>query len=252
MKSVVIVGYGVVGKNMYSLLHERTEVTIVDPLLGHPIQSRMFDYAIVCVPTDMKEDGSADTTIVKEVIDAVNADTYIIKSTVPPGTTRRIAKETNKTVVFSPEYYGGTQHANTPHRFVILGGTKTGTDNAAKLFYEVYTGFDHIFVTDHETAELVKYAENSWLALQVTFFNTFYRMCETFGVNYNTFREALLLDDRIAKSHSLVYPDHPYYSSHCLNKDIPAIIKESKEKGFLPSILVAMISINEEFKNDRR
>lgn len=82
-------------------------------------------------------------------------------------------------------------------------------------------------LTDAKTAELVKYMENSYLATKVTFCNAFYRIAEHYNINYEDVRELVTLDPRIDASHTFVYRDHPYYDSHCLNKDVRAIAEDS-------------------------
>jgi nucleotide sugar dehydrogenase len=203
----------------------------------------------------MREDRSADTSIVTTAIRQISADLYIIKSTVPPGFTRSLSLEEGtgrKThVVFSPEYYGGTQHANAPKDFVIFGGDEKDCRKDVQLWQEACTGYSRILTTDFETAELVKYAENTWLASQVVFFNTFWRIAKKIGVDFTNFREALLLDERISRSHSLVYDDHPYYDSHCLNKDLPAIVKASESAGYFPEFIQSIIDCNSAFKTKK-
>lgn len=250
MYKVLIVGYGIVGYNIKKMF---PFADIYDPLKGFYNIKDKYDYCIICVPTEKKDDGSADVSVVELVIEMLKdkVGLFIIKSTIPPGTTDRLIERFGIDIVFSPEYYGNTQHANTLHDFVIFGGTKERTSRACQLWQEVVTGYSRIMQTDSVTAELVKYAENTWLAMQVTFSNEFYRICKEYGSNYPEFRELLLLDERISRSHTFVYENHPYYDSHCLNKDLPAIVEALKEKGFAPKFIEAIIERNEEFKLDK-
>lgn len=254
MKTLII-GSGVVGSNIakelvaakiYPAIHDPAKAVFAD-------KTDWFEYAFVCVPTDCLSDGTADTSIVRAVIAEwkESVDTFIIKSTVPPGTTADIVRSEHVRAVFSPEYYGGTQHANTPHPFVIIG-----TDNAyagqlvAELYKEMLTGYARIMKTDSKTAELVKYAENTWLAMQVTFFNQFARIAGRLGIDIDVFREALLLDERIARSHSFTYREHPYYDSHCLNKDLPALLAFCNDQGMDAAFVERIIQTNTEYRDD--
>ena len=79
---------------------------------------------------------------------------------------------------------------------------------------------------------------------KVSFCNEFARICAQFGVNYREWRELWLADPRINPSHTFVYQDAPYYDSHCLNKDIPAIIIASEKAGYRPGLLQAMEKYN--------
>ena len=65
--------------------------------------------------------------------------------------------------------------------------------------------------------------ENSYLATKVTFCIQFYEIAKQLGVSYEELRELFILDPRVNPSHTFVYEEHPYYQSHCLDKDVPAI-----------------------------
>ena len=110
------------------------------------------------------------------------------------------------------------------------------------------TGAFRIAQTDARTAELVKYAENSFLALKVTFFNEFHRVAQAMRVDSNEFRELLLLDPRIGRSHTFVYEDHPFYDSHCLNKDVPGIIQAAADAGEEMHLMRMVASLNAAWK----
>lgn len=253
---LVIVGYGVVGQNMHKLF---PGAAVHDPAKRHEAfewtdtygqtQSARYQIAIICVPTDMRDDGSCDTSIVARVIDELDADVYLVKSTVPPGTCKRLSETLGKRVVFSPEFFGGTQHANAvDYDFVILGGKRPDTDVVAEAYKEIKPGSYRIMKTDSTTAELVKYAENSFLLTKVRFFVEFYRLAETIGVDVDEFRELLLLDPRIGRSHTFTYRDHPYSESHCLDKDCPAIVHYAREQGVDMPMLSEAIDANDRAK----
>lgn len=248
----LIIGYGVVGKNMHRLF---PNADIHDPYKNiYATEGKKYDVGFVCVPTDSLEDGSADTSIVKDAV-SENADrctVLCIKSTVPPGTTDSLLED-DYAVVFSPEYFGGTKHANAvDYDFVILGGSKFDTDVVAKLYEENFSASLRILQTDPTTAELTKYMENSWLATKVSFCNEFARIAESFYVDYRELRELWLQDPRVNRSHTFVYEDHPYYDSHCLTKDIPAIVRASIESGYTPDLLMMIEHYNKLHKQKFR
>jgi len=246
-----IIGYGVVGRNMQIKVFPWAH--IVDPKPAN-LPSRYLDkpgerhyrVAFICVPTDSLKDGAADTSIVRQAIKENDADVFVVKSTVPPGTCLDLGAKLKKHVVFSPEYFGGTQHANAvDHNFVILGGPRPAVDIVAEEYKTVKDGSFRIMKTDTMTAELVKYAENAFLATKVTFFAEFHRLCNRLMVDTDEFRELLLLDERIGRSHSFTYRDHPYYDSHCLNKDLPALAAAADGFGIELPFLKAVIKTNE-------
>lgn len=217
-----------------------------------PSSRHPYTVGFICVPTDMLPDGSADITIVRSAIERheKHCQVLCIKSTVPPGVTKQLEEE-GYSIIFSPEYFGGTAHANAVNDdFVILGGKREYTNHVAEVYQEVFPANLRILQTDSTTAELVKYGENSWIATKVTFMNEFYRICKKFGVDFREWRELWLADQRISRSHTFVYDEHPYWSSHCLNKDVPAIIHAAELAGADPKLLRAILNINEEHKRD--
>lgn len=250
---ILIIGYGIIGKWVHLIFNDADiwDIEFKDEKEFAKIKETHYDVAFICVPTEPCEDGSCDTSIVEKVITDYmdHVDTFCIRSTIEPGTTERIAKTIYQNVVFSPEYAGGTQHANAySYEFAILGGKKDQTQKVANAYKAYKDGRFKICEVDSYTAELVKYAENSWIANKVTFCNEFARICKIFDVDYNLFREMLLLDPRINPSHTFVYEDAPYYDSHCLNKDVPAIIHSSKKAGYDPEFLNAMEKYNQKYK----
>ena len=123
-----------------------------------------------------------------------------------------------------PEYYGGTQHCNNfEFNYTILGGEKIDCIKVQQLLQKVYDARHTFHIVDSKTAELTKYMENAWLATKVSFCQQFYEIAEQLGIDYEELRELFILDPRINPAHTFVYDDKPYWDTHCLNKDVPAI-----------------------------
>ena len=245
--SVVIIGYGVVGKGMHRTF---PDAAIHDPRLGYDVADQEFDVGFVCVPTEMREDGSADVSVVKACADEwwPRCAVIVIKSTVPPGTTN-LLEAVGCPVVMSPEYSGGTQHSVAiDDGFVILGGATHRTRIVAEAYKEVKPATFRILKTDSTTAELVKYGENAYLFMKVAFVNEFARICEAFDVDFDVWRELLLQDPRIDAAHTFVYRRHPFAKSHCWDKDIPAIIHASIAAGYPAPLLSSMVVTNRDWK----
>lgn len=212
---LLIVGYGNVGKH---LCHEfrRLSPDIYDVnISGYSRrQEKHYDAAFICVPTDKLEDGTCDTSVVEKAVKETDAELIIIKSTIPPTTTDRLIKETGKNIIFSPEYYGATQHCKTEQGFAIFGGEKQLCEKAAQIYYQIKNGTYRFYFTDAVTAELAKYMLNSFLALKVTFCNEFAVIAKKFGVSYPELRELFVADDRVGGSHTFSLEGQPYYDSH--------------------------------------
>ncbi len=247
MKKVLIIGYGTVGHNL-----ER-EIAALQPDIFDKYKpdentrqdGERYDAAFVCVDTPyIPGECVCDTREVENAILENDADIFVVKSTVLPGTVDHLKKVTGKTVIFSPEYYGGTQHCNNfDFPFTILGGQRDDCLKAQQILQRVYDGRHTFRITDAKTAELAKYMENAFLATKVSFCTQFWDTAKQIGVSYEELRELFTLDPRVGKSHTFVYDETPFWSSHCLDKDVPAIA-ETFEMPFLLSV----IEFNERMK----
>ena len=247
-KTILIAGYGNIGKYLYKELGKLNPV-IYDkyiPEYSETINAR-YHAAFVCVPTEMLPDGSADISIVEEVVSQVSADVICIKSAVPVGTTDMLAEKYGKYIVISPEYYGTTQHSPDSPDFLVLGGDVKHTREIAQLYYKVKRASFRVRFTDAKTAELAKYMENCFLALKVTFCSEFKQIGDKFGVPYEDLREIFIMDERMGESHTFVYEDTPFYDSYCLNKDVSALISFARD---VP-LIKAMHEINMKKKTER-
>lgn len=204
------------------------------------------DIVFVCVPTPMRKDGSCDTRIlenaIKELDEACTSvgrvasrPVVVIKSTIPPGTTERIgSKYINRKdeipdmhVCFSPEFL---TEANSFEDFknqtrIIIGGEENSVKIVKSMFEKVFTDIP-IVETDTQTAEMVKYFINCFLATKVTFANQMFQICLDNNIKYEKTVEMALLDQRIGKSHLAVPgPDGDLgFGGHCFPKDLAAMI----------------------------
>ena len=245
LPSVLIIGYGTVGQNL------KRELEVLDPdtydIRYADRRKPHYDFAFVCIDTLLMDTIEAPIDDLISAINSNNADIFIIKSTILPGSTEQLRKITGKRIIFSPEYYGGTQHCNNFNfDFTILGGEKEDCIKVQHLLQNVYDARHHFFIVDAKTAELVKYMENSWLATKVSFCIQFYNIAQQAGVDYETLRELFVLDPRVNPSHTVVYPDHPYWDSHCLNKDVPTIAFK-----YDAPLLNAVIDFNKKQKSSK-
>jgi UDPglucose 6-dehydrogenase len=216
------------------------------------------DIVFIAVGTPQGEDGSADLTHVLEVARAVgrviNKYTVIVdKSTVPVGTAKRvqaaIAKETTQpfSVVSNPEFLkqgAAVEDFMKPDRVVI--GVEPGDERAAALMKELYGPFTRtgapIMMMDTASAELSKYAANSFLASRISFMNEVANMCELVGANVDHVRKAIGSDRRIGTS--FLFPGVGYGGS-CFPKDVTALIKSARDHGYDFKILHAVERVNQ-------
>lgn len=246
MKTVLIIGYGIVGHNLHK------EIAKLNPAIYDKYKPQCNDYnehiqydvAFVCVDTPLTKKCDCDITELEHVIEKSQAKLYVIKSTVLPGTVDKLSEKYKARIVFSPEYYGATQHClNQDFDFTILGGKRKDCIAVQQLLQEIYDARHRFMIVDVKTAELTKYMENAWIATKVSFCNQFFDVAEKIGVDYEILREAFLMDPRVSPSHTFVYRAHPYWESHCLDKDVPAIAKKYDMK-----LLKAVIDFNKRRK----
>ena len=212
MRDVLIIGYGVVGKNLEKEL-AALQPDVYDKYLKTGFSEFHYKLAFVCVPA------SEIRTAIKEN----SADLYILKSAILPGTTDLLREETGERIIYSPEYRGATVHNDCQFDFTILGGERADCLKAIRILQRAYDGGHQFHMTDAKTAELVKYMENAFLATKVSFCCQFWEIARQIGVDYPELRELFILDPRVNPSHTFVFDDYPYWNTLCLNNDVTAI-----------------------------
>ena len=250
-KKILIYGFGNIGHHVAAEIEEHPhgdyKIYTYAYDIKHPeTEKRLNDYyniVFICVPTDMKESGECDTSIVKEAIAKTKdiADVIVIKSTIPITFCESLGIQK---VVYSPEYWGTTVHSEDTPNFTILGGDSYCTHRVADFYSRIKPGNHRFIFTDYRTAELAKYMENCWIATKVTFCNEFATVAKKYKVEYEDLRNCFVADERVSPSHTFVYDDQPYYDSHCLNKDIPAFLYQCSKSVAAP-LMAAVDGINQ-------
>jgi UDPglucose 6-dehydrogenase len=213
----------------------------------------------LCLPTPQSEDGSADLTHVMEVSKGIAGylnETKIIvsKSTVPVGTVEKIRlifeknKKYSVQVVSNPEFLKeGTalQDSLKPDR-IIIG---TSDKKTAEILTELYEPFvrtgNPIIVMDEKSAELTKYAANSFLATKITFMNDLANLCEKVGADIEWIRKGIGSDPRIGKNFLFAGIG---YGGSCFPKDVRALVRTSGMHEHKLRILEMVDRINEDQK----
>ena len=254
---IAIVGHGFVGKATDAGFVKSVDKFIVDPYLNTTIDN-LVDFKpeiiFVCVPTPMGNDGSQDYSIVKTVITELKskcADAIkVIKSTVLPSTLNEMHKIDNN-IIYNPEFLR-EKHANEDFinsEMLIFGGDK---DNA-KIVSQAYTErsncktTNHIF-TDLETASLIKYSINTFLATKVIFFNEIFEIFNKLGVSdsWEDITKVIAMDKRIGESHMNVpgHDDRKGFGGACFPKDCLALAKYSIDLDSKMNLLTKAIKIN--------
>jgi UDPglucose 6-dehydrogenase len=212
----------------------------------------------IAVGTPQDEDGSADLSYVlsaaKEIAELSNSYKLIItKSTVPAGTGAKIKKlvlATNPTLDFAvasnPEFLregAALDDFLNPDRIVI--GVED--EKSQKILAEIYAKFpkEKLVVSDIITAELIKYASNSFLAAKISFINEMADLCEIIGGDIKKLSKAIGLDSRIGEK--FLNPG-PGFGGSCFPKDIMAILNVAKENKVELSLINSVITSNSQRK----
>lgn len=246
-----IVGYGHVGKAMKELFRD---AIIYDKYIEMDMKEDInrCEVVFVCVPTPMLEDGLCDTSDVDDVLEWVDADVIVIRSTVPIGYTRTMREKLRKHIVFQPEYYGETVNhplADLRKRdWIILGGDIEDTSKVLEVYQKVYTAEVKIAKIDSDTAEMAKYMENAFYATKVTFCNEMYDIATAYNIDYDLLREIWLMDPRINRSHTFVYKDNRGYGGSCLPKDICSLKYMAEKKGINADLIKSVIEKNDKYQ----
>jgi UDPglucose 6-dehydrogenase len=213
----------------------------------------------LALPTPPGEDGSADLRYILGVADDLGkilTDYKVIvdKSTVPVGTAQKVHAAIAQNarvdfdVVSNPEFLRegfAVDDFMKPDR-VVIG---TSSERAEKMMEQLYKPFvrqgNPIIFMDEKSAELTKYAANSFLATKITFMNEIANFCELVGADVDKVRIGIGSDDRIGKR--FLFPGIGYGGS-CFPKDVQALVNSGNENGFSFEILKAVMNVNEEQK----
>jgi len=213
----------------------------------------------LALPTPPGEDGSADLRYILGVAEELGkllTDYKVIvdKSTVPVGTADKVRAMIAKNatvdfdVVSNPEFLRegfAVDDFMKPDR-VVIG---TSSVRAEKEMEQLYKPFvrqgNPIIFMDEKSAELTKYAANSFLATKITFMNEIANFCEIVGADVDKVRIGIGSDDRIGKR--FLFPGIGYGGS-CFPKDVQALVNSGNENGFSFEILKAVMTINEDQK----
>src|SRR4030042_4076405 len=255
-KVAIIGALGHVGLSVSSLFSNRNDYDVVpyDLDFGTKEEVNKCDIGIICVPTPEAEDESCNTSIVEEVIKWLRTPLILIKSTVSPGTTERLRKKYKKRIVMSPEYYGESRYWQPREwgahewAYMIVGGDKEDCQAVLDVFTPILGPTKSYFITDATTAEIVKYWENIFGAMKVTFSNEMYEICKRFGICYDEARELWAQDCRVNRNHTSVFAKDRGFSGKCFPKDLSALIKASEKVGYDPKFLKEIRESNVRFR----
>lgn len=258
----------------------RGEVPIYEPgldlLLERNIREKRISFTLdleegilnselvfLCLPTPPDEDGSADLKYVLQVAEDIGRilkehpetgyKVIVDKSTVPAGTSERViarirsvAPDADFDVVSNPEFLRegrAVEDSMRPER-VVVG---TSSPRAGKIMVDLYEPFvrsgNPIHVVSERSAEVAKYAANSYIAMRISFINEMANFCDAVGADVDEVRNIMGSDSRIGKRY--LYPGVGYGGS-CFPKDVRAILNTAREHDTELKVLSAVVNVNRE------
>ena len=206
------------------------------------------DFVFISVPTPSFEDGKINLQILDDCLRDISSmstkqDTiFLIRSTIVPGTTRKLQNKYNTlNLVFNPEFLT-ERSANfdfiNQSRFIV-GGSIKNVEKVSSLFRWRFGETVSIIETDYESAEMVKYMTNTFLATKISFLNDMKILSEAVDAEWYDVLEGFIRDGRVGHTH-LNVPGHDGkfgFGGSCFPKDIQAMIDFAEMFGLNPSVL---------------
>ena len=239
----------------------KKRLTFAGDLKGAVLNSEIIFF---CLPTPQDGDGSADLRYVfgaahdigKILKEAGNKSHKVIanKSTVPVGTSEAVAEilrkegASNFDVVSNPEFLRegfAVEDFMRPDRIVIGATSKAALEKMKTLYEPFVRQGNPIIEMDPASAELTKYASNSYLAMRITYMNELADLCEKVGANVDLVRIGMGTDSRIGKRFLFAGIG---YGGSCFPKDVSALIRTSMEHDAGLKILTAVDQVNRQRK----
>lgn len=221
------------------------------------------DFIFVTVGTPIDKDGKIDlyniksvsSSISKNMINLKNKPSIIIKSTVVPGTTMQVIKpilekiKLRESIDFdllnNPEFLregSAMQDTISPHVIVVGGSNDDSIRKLVNFYKSIYRKKQNVVETNNITAEIIKYANNAFLATKISFINLIANICQKLpGTNVDKVAEVIGMDPRIGNQFLKAGPG---YGGSCFPKDMQALINFASNIGYEPLLLNAVKNSN--------
>lgn len=188
--------------------------------------------------------------ILKQLSGIVNDQIIVIRSTMPPGLTKKLARKYKyKHAAHIPEFLKqktAIQDIFDKDRVIIGTDSVIAKSELTKVFHSVTIP---VIFTDTTTSELIKYASNCWLASQISYWNEIKKICDEFKVNPQMVANGSTLDRRISKYGTAMLGEP--YAGFCFPKDMDALIKAFEQKKLKPIFLKAVKKVNNLIKKEK-
>jgi len=243
---IQVAGFGVVGSaQAYLVSRLGHRAFIYDPYKGYGRLVRDVDVTFICTPEDCVED--VVRTLVAEGVRGL----YVIRSTVPVGTTQRLIGEYGVHICHNPEFLREShsfEDALHPSRVVIGECCREDGDLLERLYAPLNRP---VYRTNPQTSELIKLVSNSLRAVNISFWNELYLLCQRVGADIGVVAEAAdpakVLGEWEGGKWGTKFFGKPY-GGKCLPKDIRHLINAFTQNGLNPAILEAAEQVNATMK----
>jgi UDPglucose 6-dehydrogenase len=227
--------------------------------------AKEVEAVFICVPTPMQNSGAIDYSNIHNSIEQLEKQVnllnrnpkdilIIIRSTAVSGTTDTLSKKYPFCFAFNPEFLRekyALEDMKKTSRVVLGANDKESLDKAAQIYKSLFPNASY-FLTDTKTAEMIKYAANVFLASQISIANELYGICKSVGVDYNKVKEAILLDERIARNIQVPGHDGDFgFGGKCFPKDLNALIYLARENLYRPYLLEEVWRLNEKVRKNK-
>lgn len=254
--NIGVIGKGTVGSAVYEgLKHIGHNVSFYDPKYPESSLEDVLDTAclFVAVPTDQAPNGDCDTSIVESVIDVLNQNSYAgliaLKSTIVPGTTEKLISQYPDLRICNVLEFLRAKTALADFVYnqdIMMVGSNKEED--FELMKEVHGKLpkQSVLVSPTE-AEIVKYFNNVHHAMNITFANITYEVCEKLGANYQNVYDTITKRDCFNPSYLDCNANLRGYGGHCLPKDTSAWNNLIKKLGLDFTLIQSVLDDNEKY-----
>lgn len=247
MVNIGIIGCGFVGgalKNWLERNNHDCKLFISDPPKGYNDDMSEIDIAFIQIHVPTESDGTQDLGLMKDLIKNLPDIPVFVRTTILPGSSEMLSKETNHKVYYMPEFLTERTYIEDFNRQTLVF---TGE---VDLLSKVFVGRDFITMSPLE-AELTKYMHNVFGAYKVTYFNACREYCDKMGVNWDKVHSGVLLSGYINDTHTYVPgPDGKFgYGGKCFPKDVNAFAKMT-EGTSLGVLLNPLHDLNVHFRGE--
>ena len=254
MATVAIAGLGVVGSAMRTyFIAQGIDTTIYDPGKNYSDDTvlKTAETVFICVPTPYLENGGFDDSAIRDVLSRIGTGaTAVIKSPVIPGTTEKLQEvDPNLKLLCSPEFLTektALEDFSHPTR-QIVGFTGQSESEAGRIL-KILPRAPYEKILPSGTAEMIKYMNNTFYALKVTYANALYDLCQKLGIDYDSVAEGTVSHEPMMGSNhwDVLYGGYRGYGGKCLPKDVRALIQLAETHGADARLLRLMEELNAE------